>query len=341
MIFQAKGAVHLIKKVDNVLDFSLNLLRRHEDMGIILGEVAHTEQAVEGTGQFMAMHQAQLTGTQRQVAIAVLLGLVHQHAARAVHRLDSVVLTVNLSEIHIFLVMSPMTGLLPQLAVQNHRRLDFLIAIAAMYLTPVVNQLVADNHAVWMEEREARAFLMDAEQVKLLAQLAMVALGSLLQHLQISIQLILLLKSSAVYTLQHLVLLAATPVSTCHALQLQCLYLAGGHHMRACAQIRELALSIEGNLRILRQVIYKLYLVILTGCPEHVQSLLTADQLALQLQVLLDNLVHFLLDVLQVILGEALLHVNIIVKAVLNGRADGQLHVLILVQTLNCLCQDM
>ena len=111
--------------------------------------------------------------------------------------------------------------------------------------------------------------------------------------------------------------------------------------MRACAQIRELALSIEGNLRILRQVIYKLYLVILTGCPEHVQSLLTADQLALQLQVLLDNLVHFLLDVLQVILGEALLHVNIIVKAVLNGRADGQLHVLILVQALNCLCQDM
>ena len=254
--------------------------------------------------------------------------------------------------------MSPVTGTLPQLTIQNHRSADFLITITAMYLTPVINQLIADNHAIGVEEWEAWAFLMNAKEIQLLAQLAMVTLGSLLQHLQISIQIILLLKGSTIDTLQHLVLFTATPVSTSHTLQLQSLYLACRNYMRACTKVSKLTLNIQRNLCILWQIINQLYLVVLTSLGEHIQSFLTANQLTLQLQVLLDNLVHFLLDFLQILIGKALLHVNIIVKAVLNGRAafgghhiiietifnsrtNSQLNIFILVQTLHSLSKNM
>ena len=237
--------------------------------------------------------------------------------------------------------MSPVTGTLPQLTIQNHRSADFLITITAMYLTPVINQLIADNHTIWMEEWEAWAFLMNAKEIQLLAQLAMVTLGSLLQHLQISIQIILLLKGSTIDTLQHLILFTATPVSTSHTLQLQSLYLACRNYMRACTKVSKLTLNIQRNLCILWQIINQLYLVVLTSLGEHIQSFLTANQLTLQLQVLLDNLVHFLLDFLQILIGKALLHVNIIVETIFNSRTNGQLNIFILVQTLHSLSKNM
>ena len=237
--------------------------------------------------------------------------------------------------------MSPVTGTLPQLTIQNHRSADFLITITAMYLTPVINQLIADNHTIWMEEWETWAFLMNAKEIQLFAQLAMVTLGSLLQHLQISIQIILLFKGSTIDTLQHLVLFTATPVSTSHALQLQSLYLACRNYMRACTKVSKLTLNIQRNLCILWQIVNQLYLVVLTSLGEHIQSFLTANQLTLQLQVLLDNLVHFLLDVLQILIGKALLHVNIIVETIFNSRTNGQLNIFILVQTLYSLSKNM
>ena len=287
------------------------------------------------------MYQPQLASTKRQITIAVLLSLVYQHTAWAVHRLDSVFLAINLSKIHIFLVMSPVTGTLPQLTIQNHRCADFLITITAMYLTPVINQLIADNHTIWMEEWEAWAFLMNAKEIQLLAQLAMVTLGSFLQHLQISIQIILLFKGSTIDTLQHLVLFTATPVSTSHALQLQSLYLACRNYMRACTKVSKLTLNIQRNLCILWQIINQLYLVVLTSLGEHIQSFLTANQLTLQLQVLLDNLMHFLLDFLQILIGKAFLHVNIIVEPIFNSRANSQLNIFVLVQTLHSLSKNM
>ena len=225
-VLQTKRAVHFIKEVNRVLDFFLNLSRRDEKMRIVLRKVADTEQAVECTGKLMAVNKTQFTQTQWQVTIAVLMGFVHQHTARAVHGLYSIIFIVNLREVHVFFVVIPMAGRFPELAVHNHRRLDFLIAIAAMNFTPVVNQFVADNHAVRMEEREPRAFFMQAEQVKFLAQFAMVALGSLFEHVQVFIKVSLLFESRTIDALQHLVLFAAAPVSTSDTLQLECLNLA-------------------------------------------------------------------------------------------------------------------
>ena len=83
--------------------------------------------------------------------------------------------------------MIPMAGLFPELAVQNYRCFDFLIAIPAMHFPPVLNQLIANNHAVWMEERESRPFLVQTEQIQFFAQLAVIAFLRLFQHVQIGI----------------------------------------------------------------------------------------------------------------------------------------------------------
>ena len=310
-------------------------------MGIVLREVADAEQAVELAGLLMAMDKTKLAEAQRQVAIAVLAGVVDEHAARAVHRLDGVIFTVDLREVHVLFVVIPVTGRLPELTVQDHRRLNLLVAVAAVYLAPVVDELIADDHAVRMEEREARAFLMQAEEVELLAELAVIALLGLLEHMEVCVEISLLLEGRAVDALQHLVVLVAAPVSTGDAHELQGLDLARRDDVRAGAEIRELALRVHRDLLTCRQILDEFDLVIFALLLEEVQGLLTADFLALELEVLLDDLLHLFLDLGKIRLRELTVHVEIVVEAVVDGRADGQLDIGILVETLDGLCEDM
>ena len=341
LVGQAEGGIHLIEQVNGVLYFLLNHRRRDKEMGIILGEVADAEQAVQGTGKLMAVYQAKLTETQGQVAVAVGMGLVDQHTPRAVHGLHCVIFIIYFREVHIFLVMIPVARSLPQLTVHNHRRFDFLVAVAAMHLTPVIDEFIANNHAVGVEEGEARPLLMQGEKIQFLAQLAVVALLSLLQHMQVGVQFLLLLESRAIDALQHLVIGIATPVRAGHALQLDGLDLARGNNMGPGAQIRKLALAIHGNGGIFRQVIDKLHLVALALFLEEFQGFGAAHFLAGKCQVLLDYLLHFLLDIPQISIRQLTLHIEIIVKPVFNGRADCQLHLAVLVQALHCLGQDV
>ena len=209
-----------------MLDLFFDLRRRQEQMCIILREIADTEQAVKLTGFLMTMHETELTKAQRQITIAVLMRLINQHAARAVHRLDRIIFIVNLREVHVLRIMSPMTGLFPKFAVHDHRGHDFLIAITTMHFTPVIDEFIADDHAIRMEERESRTFLMQAEKIELFAQFTMIAFLGFLQHLKVLVQVSLFLKSRTIDTLKHLIMLITTPVSTSNALQFDGLDLA-------------------------------------------------------------------------------------------------------------------
>ena len=338
---QAERVVDFIEEVDRVLDLLLDLIRRDEEMRIVLREVADAEQAVELAGLLVAMDEAEFAEAQRQVAVAVLLGVVDEHAARAVHRLDGVVFTVDLREVHVLFVVIPVAGRLPELAVQDDRRLDLLVAIAAMDIAPVVDELVADDHAVRMEEREARAFLVQAEEVELLAELAVVALLGLLEHVEVGIEVCLLLEGRAVDALQHLVVLIAAPVSTSDAHELQGLDLARRDDVRASAEIRELALRVHRDLLAFRQVVDELDLVGLALLLEELQGLFAADFLALELEVLLDDLLHLFLDIRKIGFRQLTVDVEVIVEAILDGWADGQAHIGILVEALDGLCEDV
>ena len=218
-----------------------------------------------------------------------------------------------------------MAGALPQRPVEHDGRFDLLIARFPVNLPPVVFQTVAQDHSLGVEEGEAGAFVPDVEQIQLAAQLAVVALLGFFDAGQIGVQLGLVGEGGAVDALQHLVLFIAAPVSACDGGQLEGLDLAGGGHVRARAQVGEVALTVEGNVRVLGQVADQLDFIRLALFFHELDGFLPGQLKALQLVVLLDDAAHFLLHFLQEVGGEGLVHVEIVVEAVVDGGADGQL----------------
>ena len=327
-VFQAKHVVHLVEQADNVLDLALHLFPGHEDVGIVLGKAPDAEQSVERAGQLMAMHQTQFAHPQGQIAVGMGLTGVDQHTAGAVHGLDGVILAVDDGGVHIVLVMIPVAGLLPQLTVQDHGGGDLHIAVALVDFPPVVDQGVAQHHALGQEEGEAGAVVGEHEQSQLLAETAVVTLLGLFDALKVSLQLFLALEGNAVDSLEHLPVAVAPPVSAAGIEQLEAVVLdpAGVIQMGACAQVGEIALRIEGNDRVLGQVVDQLHLVGLIALL-HIGNGLGAGLLAADDgQTLLADLLHLRLDLGKMLGREGEGRVKVIVPALVNGGADGQLH---------------
>ena len=92
------------------------------------------------------------------------------------------------------------------------------------------------------------------------------------------------------------------------------------------AQVGEVALLVEGDVGVLRQVLDELHLVGLLLLLHELDGLLTGQLKALQLQLLLADLAHLGLESSQILGGEGAGGVKIVVEPVLDAGADGQLH---------------
>ena len=327
LVAQAEHGVDLVEQADDILDLVLHLLPGHEDVRVVLREAADTEEAVQRAGKLVAVDKAQLAHAQRQIAVGVRLGLVYEHAARAVHRLDGVVLAVDDGGVHVLLIVLPVAGALPQRAVEDHRRGDLHIAVALVHLTPVVNERVAQHHALRQEEREAGAFVHEREEAELLAELAVVALLGFLDAGEVLVEHVLAREAHGIEALEHFALGIAAPVGARDVRDLDAVALdtAGGIKMRTGAQVGELALAVEGNEGVLRQIVDQLDLVRLLGLF-HKRNGLGAGQLkALELQLFLADLAHFLLDGFKVVGREGVLAVDVVIEALFDRGADGKL----------------
>ncbi len=138
MVFKAEERVDLIDQTGHAFDLLLDLLRGHEDMGIVLGKAAHPHQPVELAGFLVAVYQSQLTHAQGKIPVGAGLGSIDQDAARAVHGLHGIVCLIDHCGIHVVLIMIPVSGGLPQAAVQDDRGGDLHIAGLFVDLPPVV-----------------------------------------------------------------------------------------------------------------------------------------------------------------------------------------------------------
>ena len=165
------------------------------------------------------MDQAEFSHAHREVAVTVDIALIDQDAAWAVHRFDGIRLIIDGCKIHIVAVMIPVTGLFPEMTVEDHRRHDFIVIGFVMEFMPEFEQVVAQDHSLGMEEREARTFFMETEQVELFTQFAVVTFFSFFHHLQVFIEFRFLFKSGPINTLKHLVVFIAAPVSTGNSAQ--------------------------------------------------------------------------------------------------------------------------
>ena len=324
MVGQAEGGVHFVEQTDGFLDHIFDLVGHHEDVGIVLGEAAHTEQAVQGAGQFMTMDQAQFAHPQRQFFVGVGFVGIDQHAAGAVHGFDGVIFTIDFGEVHVFFVVIPVTGGFPQLPVHDHGGHDFLVTVLAMDFSPVIDQGIPDDHAVRQEEGEARAVIAEHEQAQLFAQFPVIPFFSFFHHVQVRFQVFLAGKSRTIDPLQHLVVFITPPVGTGNAHQFEGFHTAGGRAVRTGAQVGEIALGIGTDHSIFRQVFDQFHLVGLISSLEFGQSLCPGQFLADQRIVGFDDLVHFFFNGPQIFRREHVVAVQVIVKAFFNGRSDGK-----------------
>ena len=245
--------------------------------------------------------------------------------ARAVHRLDGVLALFRLGEEHVLLVVVPVAGTLPQVHVQDLRTAHFLVAVLLVLLADVLLDALPDGPAARMPEHHARGLGLGMEQIQVLAQLAVVALLGLFQHVQVGVLVFLASPGRAVDALQHLVVGVAAPVGARHLHQLEDLQLAGGRHVRPAAQVHETPFAVEGDAFLGRNGRDDLGLVLLADGLEVLDGLLAVPFLAHHGLVQLGQLVHALFNGCQILGRERALVRKVVVEAVLDDRADGDL----------------
>ena len=192
-----------------------------------------------------------------------------------------------------------------------------------MALSPVFQQGVLEHHALWQEERESRALVCHHEQAKLLAQSAVVALFGLLNGCQVRFQLACLREGNCVQAAQGRLAAVASPVSAGGGGDFEGLDGGDVHQVRAGAQVGELALLKEADLFALAGVLLN-QLDLVRLVLHQFQRLRNVQLKALQRQLFLDDLLHLGLDLLDVLRGERLFHVEVVVESFLDGWADGE-----------------
>ena len=96
--------------------------------------------------------------------------------------------------------------------------------------------------------------------------------------------------------------------------------------MRAGAEVNEFALAVEGDNGVLRQVVDELDLVRLIALLHELQRFGAREFKAFETQLFLADLAHLGLELLEHLRRERLGAVKIVIETVLDGRADGQLH---------------
>ena len=249
---------------------------------------------------------------------------------RAVHRAQDVDLIVHLHRgEHILLVVIPVAGGLIKLDRADAGREHVLIAQLELLVADIVFQNAPDRVALGQEHRKAPADqLVGHEQAQLAAELAVVAQLGLLELGKVLVQLVLLREGDAVDALKRFTLAVAAPVGGVAGGQLDGVALdaAGGIEVRAGAEVGELTLLIEADVRVGGQIVDELDLERLVLLLHELDGFLARQLKALELELFLADLAHLRLDLLQMLRRKGAGSAQIVVEAGLDAGADGELH---------------
>src|SRR5262249_29271582 len=158
------------------------------------------------------------------------------------------------------------------------------------------------------------------------AEPAMVTLLRFFQLLEVDVELLLLGKGGAVDAAEHLAVGIAAPIGARDLHQLESVAdLAGRGHVRAAAKVEPLALAIDFDLLVFRDGVDQLDLEQLALVAEYALGLLARPDLFAEGFVAGDDFAHLLLDGGEIFRSERLVAEEVVIKAVLDHRADGDL----------------
>ena len=346
LVKKADGAEAVLGKVEAALELLFELVGTQDEVAFGDRELTHADEAVHLAGILVAEQRRGLAQAHRQVAVGALAVQVDLILERAGHRAQGeallrLVIRVAEDE-HAVEIVIPVAGDLVKVALGHERGLGEKIAALLLGILDPALEHLHDARALGQQHRKTLTDAVDGGEIfELAAELVVVALDGLLALFEVGVQLFLLRESDAVDALEHLAVRVAAPVGGVAGGQLDAVALdaAGGIHVGAGAQVNELALLVEGDVGILRQVVDQLDLIGLLLLLHILDGFLAGQLEALQLQLLLADLAHLRLDLRQVVGGKGERRIQIVVKAVVDAGADGQLH--LGVQALHRLGQNV
>ena len=183
-------------------------------MGIVLRNHAHAGQTLQHTRLLVTVHGAELEETQRQLTVRTPTRTVNLVMHGAVHGLQTIVAVVELHRReHTVRVVRQVPGRVEQVFLRDMRGAHVLETLSNMAGAHIIFHLALNHATLRVNHRQAGAnILREREQVKLLAQAAVVAAFSLSNTVLILHQLILRGPGGTVNTLKHGVLLRTAPI---------------------------------------------------------------------------------------------------------------------------------
>ncbi|MNH89365.1 hypothetical protein D3C73_418860 [compost metagenome] len=99
--------------------------------------------------------------------------------------------------------------------------------------------------------------------------------------------------------------------------------------MRTTAEIKELALIINGDNAVFRKITNQFQLVRIFELRKNIKSFLTAYFAAGNRQILANDALHLLLNLLQIFRIKRVFKIHIVIEAVLNYRSNAEFYFLI------------
>ena len=219
--------------------------------------------------------------------------------------------------------MLQVSGLRVQRLVDEVAGPHVLVAVARLDLAHVVLHEVAHHLALGQKERDAGARIRrEREQLEVLADPAVVPRPGLFEPPQIGFQLLLRRPGRAVDAGEHGAVLVAAPVGACYVLQLEGAEPARAGHVRAAAEVEEIALLVDRDIAVFEGFddLRLVRVVLVEGLGRRL-----GDLLALYLQVAGDDLTHPLLDARQILVRQTPRHLDVVEEAILYWWTQGQL----------------
>ena len=252
----------VFSQIQATLKFFFQLVRTKNQMAFGNSELTHTNQTVHFAAVLVTEQSRGFAQAHRQLTIGTLTVQENLILERAGHRTQSeaffsFVMRVAQDE-HAVKIMIPVTGNTIQITFCHQRSFGQQIAAFLFYiLNPTLQQL--DYTCTFrQQDRQTLADIINSSEVfQIAAQFVMVTLQGFSLLCQICVQLFLLRESDTIDTLQHLAVGISTPVSTGSRGQFNSVSFntASRIKMRTSAQISEIALFVEADNRILRQVV--------------------------------------------------------------------------------------
>lgn len=251
------------------------------------------------------MEDTELGETEGKLLVRAVTRVEEDTVSRAVHGLESEGVVLDLEREHVLGVVLPVSRGLPELRVEHVGRADLDEATLVVLLTDELHERVVDAHAVGQHEGRSRGQVREEEELLVLGNLAVVALGSLLLELLPLGHLLRVREGHSVNTLERVVLGVTEEVRGRVLGDGERLDAAGVGNVGTETQVDERSTAVDRRRGAIGNLLVDVVLLVLVVL-EHLEKDLLGQLEALERLLLLDSLLRDLLNLLVVVLADGL-----------------------------------